>query len=72
MTDVTTAMVEAGQAICDEMLSAQIAATMGGVGGSSTDLSKYSDLALRYVNEEDTTSVEIIYLAMRAVEEWDK
>ena len=60
---VTPAMIKAGQDLCDDMMTAQLA-KLGGLGGSNTDTSHLHPMALRYIEEEGLLSVECIYTVM--------
>ena len=61
MKEPTEAMIKAGEAICEELMDAQIGACLN---GGSAALEGYSELAMRYVNEPDFCSVQAIYMAM--------
>jgi hypothetical protein len=69
ITKVTDSMVQAGNDIASELITASISKQMDGLGGGLTwnewlknDV-KNKDLIISYV-EKDMSSVEAIYLAM--------
>jgi len=67
--DITTEMIQAGDQISSDMMSASVSKNMGGLGGSKTWKEFYKskpdnlDLLERYANDE-LTSVECIFIAM--------
>lgn len=69
MLTITKPMKKAGQEVCDYCMDAHIAHSMAGMGGASpldyaTIPERYRDIVKRYIEDEDFTSVEAIYIAM--------
>lgn len=72
---ITKEMTQAGQDICDHLMSAQVEQSMSGLGGCREfDLDnypkKYHGMILKYIDKEhELMSVDCIYMAMEMAKE---
>jgi hypothetical protein len=66
MKEPTAEMIKAGNDMASEMIDACLSKDFGKLGGGDDDMTKFSEIALRYVNEDGFDSVTGIYMAMEA------